>query len=89
MALNKLATDDARYLEFVGQVIEGSRSHPEVSQALVRFMTAPVHPWKMPHEFDSLEAYYKHLRRGRLRALSGDKVRSYKELNARGISPIS
>lgn len=80
-ALADHATDDVAFTALIKQILKDLiKTLSDVSQAIIRwfahFLVEPKTEW----DFDSKHAFYTHMEQQDLRALQGEKVKSYEEL---------
>lgn len=80
-AVSSLATDEAEFDKFLTSFIIDLRHNPETWKDVRSFIIGKLKPYKHEHEFQSLLEYKSYIRSVDLRALSGDVVKSFAELD--------
>jgi DNA helicase IV len=80
-SVSKLATDKAQLDFFLQTVLEKIRENPQASISLREFVLGHLKPYRAEHTFRSMEEYLAYTKSVELRALSGDLVRSFAELD--------
>ena len=78
--ISRLAEDKRLYLRAIGEILESMLDSPQHGRTLRDFLAYRKNPYKSPFDFETTNDYYAHLRRGDLRALSGDRVKSFEEV---------
>ena len=78
--ISKLADDNRLYLRAIGEILERMLDSPQHGRTLRHFLAYCKNPYKSPFDFKTTNDYYAHVRRGDLRALSGDRVKSFEEV---------
>ena len=78
--ISKLAEDERALEAAIEGILRGLLADPLQSERVSEFITYNFAPYSSPFEFETLSDYRKHIRRVELRALSGDKVKSFEEL---------
>ena len=79
-SISKLAEDDLALKRAVDDIIGELLNDPEQSKAVIDFIVYHHAPYKSAFEFDTLDEYEEYVRGVELRALSGDLVTSFEEL---------
>lgn len=79
--VSKLATDEGKFDNFLKSFIVNLRKDPEVWKEFKSFIIGKAKPYKSEHEFKTLLEYKSYVRSVELRALSGDLVKSFGELD--------
>jgi DNA helicase-4 len=80
-SLTRLAQDRVSFSAFLDNTIEELRSNALTWRTVRTFVLAHLKPYKEAHEFKTLEEYATYVRSVELRALSGDLVKSFAELD--------
>ena len=80
-SLSKLAQDRAAFSRFLDRTIDELRAQPGKWEKVRTFVLAHLKPYKPDTEFKSLAEYAAYVRSVELRALSGDLVKSFAELD--------
>ncbi len=78
--ISKLAEDERALEAAIEDILRGLLADPLQSERVSEFIAYNFAPYSSPFEFETLSDYRKHVRRVELRALSGDKVKSFEEL---------
>ncbi len=78
--ISKLATDDFALKRAVDQIIVDLLNDPKQSKAVMNFILYHHALYRSAFEFETYEEYEEHIRDVELRALSGDLVKSFEEL---------
>lgn len=79
--LSRLALDRQYFSDFLDTVIEALRSDNKAWKKARTFILGHLKPYKDDAEFDTLADYLSYVRTIELRALSGDLVKSFAELD--------
>lgn len=80
-SLSKLALDDGALSRFLEDILEELAADKKKWPKLKGFVLSHLKPYKEEAEFETLEAYAAYVRSVQLRALSGDLVKSFAELD--------
>lgn len=80
-SLSKLAQDRASFSRFLDRTLDELRAKPSKWEKVRTFVLAHLKPYKPDAEFRSLAEYAAYVRSVELRALSGDLVKSFAELD--------
>lgn len=80
-SVSKLATDEKKFDELLASFIMGLRENPDTWKEFKSFIIGKSKPYKHESEFKTLLAYKAYIRNIELRALSGDLVKSFGELD--------
>lgn len=80
-SLSRLAHDPLAFSKFLNRVIEDLKTDNRAWKKLRTFIFAHLKPYKSDREFRSLAEYSAYMRNVELRALSGDVVKSFAELD--------
>ena len=78
--VSTLATDSYQLSKFIETVLEGLVHDPEVGTTAIRLMANMPADYKTPFDFKTEQEYRRYIREVELRALSGDLVKSFEEL---------
>ena len=79
--LSRLALDRQYFGQFLDTVIGELRADQEAWKKARTFILGHLKPYKPESEFDTLADYVSYIRTVELRALSGDLVKSFAELD--------
>jgi DNA helicase-4 len=79
--LSRLATDRHYFSRFLDRVIEELKADKEAWNRTRRFIIDHLKPYRSESEFSTLTEYVSFIRNVELRALSGDLVKSFAELD--------
>ena len=79
--LSRLALDRQFFSAFLDTVIEDLKSDEKTWKKIRTFILGHLKPYRPDSEFDSLQEYLSYIRTAELRALSGDLVKSFAELD--------
>ncbi len=80
-SLSRLATDQQYFSEFLNTVVGEIKEDKAVWKKARVFILDHLKPYKPESEFDTLVEYISYIRTVELRALSGDLVKSFEELD--------
>lgn len=80
-SLSRLATDTQHFSQFLDSVISELKADAELWKRARTFILGHLKPYRPEFEFNSLTDYVSYIRNIELRALSGDLVRSFAELD--------
>ena len=78
--ISKLAEDEARLISVIDRILVELVSDPRQSRAVTNFITRHRSDYRSQFDFATPGEYYDHVRRTELRALNGDLVKSFEEL---------
>lgn len=78
--ISKLAEDEAKLISVIDRILVELLSDPRQSRAVTNFITRHRSDYRSQFDFDTPGEYYDHVRRNELRALNGELVRSFEEL---------
>lgn len=78
--LSRLAEDETMLVVVVDRILVDLLDDPRQSRVVADFITRHRADYRSQFDFDTPGEYYDHVRRSELRALSGDLVRSFEEL---------
>ncbi len=76
----RMAEDDRLFYRALGKILEDLLHSRQDGNTLRDFLAYYKNPYKSPFDFKTTNEYYAHVRRGDLRTLSGDRVRSFEEV---------
>ena len=80
-ALAPHASDDARYSALLREIlVDLASTHAKTADLLVRWFAEHFRPERSEWDFASLHDYYSYVEEQELRALQGERVRSFEEL---------
>jgi DNA helicase IV len=79
--LSRLAQDRQLFSEFLDSVIEEIKAKDSAWKKARRFLLGHLKPYKSELQFKTLDEYHSYTRSVELRALSGDLVKSFAELD--------
>ena len=78
--VSRLAEDEARLIAVIDGILVELLGDPRQSRAVTDFITRHRTDYRPQFDFETPGEYYDHVRRSELRALSGDLVKSFEEL---------
>ena len=78
--ISKMASDDFTLPKAMDDILEELINEPEVGGAAINFILNMPGEYKAPFDFKNEHEYQKYIKKGNLRALSGDLVKSFEEL---------
>lgn len=80
-ALAPHASDDARYSALLREILaELASTHAKTADILIRWFAEHFRPERSEWDFANLHEYYSYVEEQELRALQGERVRSFEEL---------
>jgi DNA helicase IV len=79
--VSKLATDPEKFEQFLQTVLNDLRGNPESWKKLQSFILGKLKLYRKEAEFETLPEYMAYVKSVELRALSGDLVKSFAELD--------
>ena len=79
-SVSKLATDHPYRQLFLTQQLEEMLKDAIFGRPVLNFISSHLYPYRSPFDFDTAQEYESYVRGVELRALSGDRVRSFEEL---------
>ena len=87
--ISTLATDDSVCEQAIDLIIDELIRDPKQSSKVTEFVAYNRRPYRSPFDFKYPSDYYDHIRNVDLRALSGDKVKSFEELEVANFLALS
>ncbi len=87
--ISKLAIDESACVLALEQIIEDLISDPKQDRQVVEFIAYHRCPYSSPFDFKSPSDYYNYIRNIDRHALSGDKVKSFEELEVANFLALS
>ena len=78
--VSKLASDRLQRQLFLTQQLEEMLKDAILARPVLDFITSHLYPYRSPFDFNTAQEYESYVRGVELRALSGDRVRSFEEL---------
>ncbi len=87
--ISKLAIDESACVLALEQIIKDIISDPKQDRQVADFIAYHRCPYSSPFDFKYPSDYYDHIRNVDLRALSGDKVKSFEELEVANFLALS
>ncbi len=78
--ISKLATDDHAFHQELERIIDSLACDPMQEETLTEFIAYNSRQYRSPFDFESQSDYYNYVRNIDRRALSGDRVKSFEEL---------
>ena len=79
-SIASVAGDDRRLRHQLNGFVEALREDPKVSASVLKWFQHSFAPYKSQHEFKSWGEYYEYLRNFSIRALNGERVKSFEEV---------
>ena len=78
--ISKLATDEHAFQQEITRIIDSLVGDPMQEKKLIEFVAYNSRQYRSPFDFKSRSDYYNYVRNIDRRALSGDRVKSFEEL---------
>ena len=77
--LTKTAEDEQALIDLLKGIVAKLITDQEISETVLTWFREQFAPYRSQHEFKSWGAYYDYIRRYEIRALKGERVRSFEE----------